>query len=314
MIYIYNLVHHYKLLIKVMEASDDIVLGMDIGGSHITLALVNMNLQTIIEYTYYRSYLNTRAKLEPIIDTWVNAINSVFAKENVEYKRVGMAMPGPFNYEEGVSLIKDNKKYDALYGHNIKQILAERLNIATSQIRMFNDAACFLQGEVFAGIAKNYTKAIGITLGTGLGTAILSDGVARDANLWNSDFKEAKAEDYISSRWFAKRYFELSGINLLDVRSLNEIAAESPVARAVFKEFSENLTLFIKQFIEAEQPEVVVLGGNITKAAAWYMPAVTRALKRYGIDIPVHISDLKENAALLGAAGCWKNNGKIVAV
>jgi glucokinase len=297
-----------------MEASEGIVLGIDIGGSHITLALVNMYTQSIIEHSYYRAYLNTRAKLEPIMDIWVNAINSVFDKEPIEYRRIGMAMPGPFDYATGVSHLKDNKKYDALYGCNIKEILAQRLNIGTNQIRMFNDAACFLQGEVFAGVAKNYSKAIGITLGTGLGTAVLSNGVARDANLWNSDFKEAKAEDYISSRWFAKRYFELSGINLLDVRALNEIAAESPVARAVFKEFSENLTLFIKQFIEAEQPEVVVLGGNITKAAAWYMPAVSRALKRYGIDIPVHISDLKENAALLGAAGCWQNNGKILSV
>lgn len=297
-----------------MEASEGIVLGIDIGGSHITLALVNMNTQSIIEHSYYRTYLNSRAKLEPIIDIWTNAINNVFAKEQVEYKRIGMAMPGPFDYEAGISYIKDNKKYDALYGQNIKNILAQRLKIDTSQIRMFNDAACFLQGEVFAGAAKNYSKAIGITLGTGLGTAILSNGVARDANLWSSDFKDAKAEDYISSRWFAKRYFELSGINLLDVRALSDIAAESPVARAVFKEFSENLTLFIKQFIEAEQPEVVVLGGNITKAAAWYMPAVSRTLKRYGIDIPVHISDLKENAALLGAASCWQNNSKILAV
>lgn len=297
-----------------MEASEGIVLGIDIGGSHITLALVNMDTQSIIEHSYYREYLNSRAKLEPIIDIWVNAINNVFSKEHVENRRIGMAMPGPFDYETGISYIKDNKKYDALYGHNIKEILAQRLNISTNQIRMFNDAACFLQGEVFAGVAKNYSKAIGITLGTGLGTATLSDGIARDANLWNSDFKEGKAEDYISSRWFAKRYFELSGINLLDVRALSDIAAESPVARVVFKEFSENLTLFIRQFIEAEQPQVVVLGGNITKAAAWYMPAVSRALKRYGIDIPVHISNLKENAALLGAAGRWQNNGKILSV
>jgi len=291
-----------------MEATEDIVLGIDIGGSHITVALVNMGTQSIMEHTYYRAYLNTRADLEHIIDIWVNAINHTFAKENISNKRIGMAMPGPFDYANGVSYIRDNKKYDALYGHNIKELLAQRLNIDVEQIRMFNDAACFLQGEVFAGVAKNYNKAIGLTLGTGLGTAVLSNGVAHDANLWNSEFKNGKAEDYISSRWFAKRYFELSGINLLDVRALNEIAAESPVARAVFKEFSENLTLFIKNFIEAETPEVVVLGGNITKAAAWYMPAVNRNLKRYGIEIPVHISDLKENAALLGAAGCWQNN------
>lgn len=291
-----------------MKVSDDLVLGIDIGGSHITLALVDMVSKSIIEHTYHRAYLNSRDKCEPILDAWVNTINKAYATGHSDVKRLGVAMPGPFDYENGISYIKDNKKYDALYGLNVKELLAQRLNIGIDQIRMVNDAACFLQGEVFAGAAKNYTKAIGITLGTGLGTAVLSDGVAHDANLWCSEFKDGKAEDYISSRWFAKRYFEMSGINLLDVRALNEVAEESPVARAVFKEFSENLTLFIKQFIEAEQPEVVVIGGNITKASGWYMPAVTRALKRHGIDIPVHISNLKENAALLGAASAWQND------
>jgi glucokinase len=43
--------------------------------------------------------------------------------------RIGISMPGPFDYENGICLIKGQNKYEALYGLYIKGLLADKLGI-----------------------------------------------------------------------------------------------------------------------------------------------------------------------------------------
>ena len=125
--------------------------------------------------------------------------------------KIGIAMPGPFDYENGISYIKDQNKYEALYGLNIKEQLAKKLEISISDISILNDAACFLQGEVFGGAGQGFKRVMGLTLGTGFGSARSVDGKTDDADLWCSPYREGIAEDYLSTRWFLKQYKEISG-------------------------------------------------------------------------------------------------------
>jgi glucokinase len=291
-----------------MNITDDIVLGIDVGGSHITLALVDLPNKKIISHSVFRAHINSWGTVDKIIDSWVSAVDKVREKSGVNINRVGFAMPGPFDYENGISYIRGNKKFDSLYGLNIKNLMAEKLGLQPENIRMLNDAAGFLQGEVFSGAAQNYTRAIGITLGTGLGSAVCVNGVAHDADLWNSPLKNSIAEEYISTRWFVKRYFELTRINILDVKALYSIVNESAMAKAVFREFSENLALFLKGFVADANPEVIIIGGNITKASPLFLPGLIKNLSQSNIGIPVRITQLGENAAILGAASCWQND------
>jgi len=85
---------------------------------------------------------------------------------------------------------------------------------------MKNDAGCFLQGEALGGAAKGFNDAIGLTIGTGIGTARFHKNVAEDADLWHASFRDGMTEDYISSRWFVKRYFEVSGNSVNNVKEL----------------------------------------------------------------------------------------------
>ncbi len=73
-------------------------------------------------------------------------------------------MPGPVDYERGICYIKDQGKYDQLYGLNIKDLLAARLGIPPDHIRMMNDALCFLKGEIAGGAIKGCKSALGLTL------------------------------------------------------------------------------------------------------------------------------------------------------
>ncbi|QIL42254.1 ROK family protein [Pedobacter sp. HDW13] len=283
------------------------VLGVDIGGSHITAAVMDMESRLILEDSYTRCRIDAHGKPATIINNWKAAIDLAYGKAGLEIDKIGIAMPGPFDYENGISHIAGNDKYEAFYGLNVKEMLAGALGIEAGNILMKNDAACFLAGEMFAGAVKDYANVIGITLGTGLGSAVAAYGNTRDANLWCSSFQDGIAEDYLSTRWFLKRYYQLTGVNIIDVKSLTELYDESETIRTIFDEFSQHLAAFLMLFLQDTEADVIVLGGNISNAWPRFLPNVLKAFKANSIEVPLRISELKERAAIAGAASCWEN-------
>ena len=282
-----------------------VVLGVDIGGSHITAALVDLTTGTLIPGSRQRIHVNSDAPAGVILDNWCNVINAAFSTVNVSEKIIGIAMPGPFDYKEGISLIQDQDKFKTLYQVNIKAELASRLNISQDCIRFINDAAGFLQGEVFGGAAVGYDRAIGLTLGTGLGAAFCENGSAEDAALWNTVFKDGIAEDYLSTRWFVERYFELSGKRIEGVKELNLSACQEQPVQQIFEEFGNNLAQFIIELLEKKPVDVIVLGGNISNAQLCFMSYLMKKLDAASVDTEIKIAELKEDASLIGAASCW---------
>jgi glucokinase len=176
------------------------------------------------------------------------------------------------------------------------------------QIRFINDAECFLRGEAFCGAAKYFNSALGLTLGTGLGTAWYRDGVAEDAALWDSSFKDGIAEDYLGSAWFINRYKELTGIKIKNVKELVLITDADPEAKYVFNEFGENLADFLGPFINKNKPQALVIGGNIAKAYDLFYPSLDSGFKKQSINISLLTAKLGEEAALIGAASCWSTS------
>lgn len=279
-----------------------ITLGADIGGSHITVALIDLEEKTEIQGTWSRSRIQSEGAAEAIINAWAEAFENSAKGYDLKSLTINIAIPGPMDYENGICLIKDQGKYKTLYGLNIKDLLANRLGVPSTNIHFMNDAACFLKGEVFSGSLEGYDRAIGLTLGTGLGTAYLVDSHVDDADLWNMPFLNGIAEDYISTRWFVSRYGELSGTAIKDVKDLIDNHKESPHFKTIFAEFSFNLASFIHQFILQKEPLAAVLGGNIANAEVYFLADTRKHLKEnLGYSFPVEKSLLGEKSALLGA-------------
>jgi len=283
---------------------DSVVLGVDIGGSHLTAALVMENFEFVVG-SNTRIRVNSSGSAEEILNTWSTAINEIFKKYDVTEKRIGIALPGPFDYENGISLIKDLDKYEALYKLNVKELLGQQLNILPSKIRMMNDAACFLRGEVYHGAAKGYQHVIGITLGTGTGTAIHHQGVTEDANLGPSPFMDSIADEFFSTRWFVRQYTERSGKTIHDVKSLSKLYAEDDSVKEIFSAFVKNFSIFLESFVKREKPELIVMGGNISQCADLFLPELRHALQSAGVTIPIVLAQLGEHAAILGAASLF---------
>ena len=276
------------------------VLGVDIGGTLITAALVDIEKKELLRGSKKRLGVNSHGSADSILKTWVGTLKHVIAQSKKPVDHIGFAMPGPFDYENGISFIKDMHKYEALYGMDIRQHLSDELKMKASHICFRNDAEAFLAGEVFCGAAMGYDKAVGITLGTGLGSATSCDGSTRDVNLGSSLFLDGIAEDYISSRWFIQRYNEVTGRKAKDVEQLAKAAETDADVKSIFKEFTANLSAFLQKFIEDESPAVVIIGGGMAGASGIFLGDLRKSLK--GNIAQIKISELGEDASMIGAA------------
>jgi glucokinase len=281
---------------------NNIVLGIDIGGSHITAALVDLDTRKVLEGTGQRRSVDSTGTSEEILNSWCAVINDVFTLSGISEKRIGIAMPGPFDYESGISLIQDQEKFRALYMLNLKHELCSRLHLQHEDVRFINDAAAFLQGEVFAGVAVDCNHVLGLTLGTGLGSALCEHLHAEDADLWNSPLKGKIAEDFLSTNWFLERYFQLTGLRVKGVKELTEAREYPAVVLEIFKEFGNNLAEFLFPVVENHSIKVVVLGGNISNAQVFFMPHLRQRFSALKPGVTIKLAQLKENASLIGAA------------
>ena len=198
--------------------------------------------------------------------------------------------------------MKNQDKFDHLFGINVKDKLARLLKIKTEDISIANDAACFLQGEIFHGAASDKDRVMGLTLGTGLGAARAFHMTAEDADLWCSPFKDGIAEDYLSSRWFVKRFFEYSGRKMENVKEIVQLKDAEVYIKPLFKEFGYNLATFIKPLMLAENRNVLILGGSIANAFDLFIGELQKILTTENIQVQVRRSVLGESAAMMGAA------------
>lgn len=286
--------------------NNKIVVGCDIGGSHISTALVDLENKSLIADTFKRQTVNSHEATAAIIDSWSSCIKASLKKGNLGNVMIGIAIPGPFDYEKGVSLMKNQDKYEALFEVNVKVLLAERLAIEPEKITFLNDAACFLQGEMFAGAGVTFKRAVGLTLGTGLGSALFLNGHAEDGDLWCAKFKEGIAEDYLSGRWLKDTYSKRTGRHVESVKVLCDLAETETDAKNILCEFGFTLAEFIAEHLSDRKPEGLILGGNIAKGYRHFLSHAQKGLQQKGIFLPIEIAQLGEMAAIYGAAGALK--------
>ncbi|MET3034841.1 ROK family protein [Chryseobacterium sp. NRRL B-14859] len=275
------------------------IIGIDIGGSHITLAQVNPEKREILASTYVREHVDSFESCETIFSAWISAIEKAAHDLNREELLIGIAMPGPFDYENGISLMQQGKFID-IYQVNIKDELAKRLSVSSDQIHFVNDAAAFMEGEVFGGCVQDYNRIFGVTLGTGLGTTFYDGTTATDEDLWDSPFKESICEDYLATRWFVNRYAELTGDQISGTKDLLEKSEE--IQNQIFNEYADSFAGFIVQYVSNYEPEVLVIGGNIAKAYPYFEKRFIHNLVKNNCNLAIRISAIFEDAAILGAA------------
>jgi glucokinase len=276
-----------------------------VGGSHISAAVCrrqSYGLGTVV-----------RANLpeEQTSDAFIDVLQSLGLKamEGAAVEGAEFAMPGPFDYEKGISWMKHKMPY--LYGVNVSEALAARFGWKPVQVRFLNDAAAYLLGEVGAGAAQGVKRVVCFTLGTGVGSGFAVDGrvvtegkgVPPGGEIWNVPYEGGIVEDKISTRALKQAYATRKGEDR-EVASIAHYAiGGDPDAVAVFQEFGKTLGTAIKRLLSDFAPDVVVLGGGISRSAPLFLDAAKSELA--GTQIEVRIAELGDNAPLAGAGVAW---------
>jgi glucokinase len=278
-----------------------VVGALDIGGTHVAAGRVRLASATVEPHARLRlGFTGGTTLLERILE----AARSIATAET---RHFGVAVPGPFDYDEGVCLVAH--KLPGLFGINLRRELAQAAGLTDHAVSFLNDAEAFLLGEWWAGAARGHARALGVTLGTGLGSAFLEDGrfvrvgprVPADGDLYTLAFHGRPVEQTISRGALLARY-EADVDGRLDVEQIADRArAGEERARCLFEEIAADLAEFLTAPLEAFGPTCLVVGGSIARAWGLLEPVLVRRLARYhrlAVARAVNIDD----APLLGAA------------
>lgn len=267
-----------------MQSNQDhaeIILALDIGGTFIKSALFSGGklLRKLPQVPTCSA-----GTLEDIEKSVRRAI-----RQAETFDRVAVSIPGPFDYSTGIFRMKH--KFAAVNGCSFRE-----LSGGTDAV-FLHDANAFLLGELTCGAARGFSRAGGVTLGTGLGAAFAVDGKpltslagspAENVSLWNKPFRGGIAEDAVSARALLAKY---------PAQNVKEIALRAKegdrTAQEVWLGYGSALFELLTGWSRKLAPEVIVVGGQIARDLELFGP-VPPAL-------PVRRSLLGEDAALYGA-------------
>jgi glucokinase len=274
---------------------------LDIGGTHVTAARVDPGAEAVAAGSRRRFPLDPDGAREELVGGLLEAAASVAGPSTRGW---GIAAPGPFDYERGVFRIRGLGKFEALFGVDLHAELFASLGLADdTPVRFLNDADAFLLGEAWAGAARGHPRVVGLTLGTGLGSAFLADGrlVHDGAGVFPGgrahvvDFRGRPVEETISRRGLLGAH-RAEGT---DVKELAERARDGDApARSAFTAFAAALAEFLEPWLAAFEPTCVVVGGSIARAWDLLGPPLEAALAPVVVSRAAHLDD----APLLGAA------------
>jgi glucokinase len=225
---------------------------------------------------------------------------------------VGVGLPGPMDAAARISRVAIN-----LVGwENVP--LAEWLEPQLDRrVTLANDANCALMGEAWHGAARGHRDVVLLTLGTGVGGAVLLNGAlftgrggaAGELGLIGLDPDGPPCNS--GNRGSLEQHCSIAGLARLDPRDPRELsrlaAAGDPGAQAVWQAYGRLLGIGLSSLLYVLTPELVLLGGGLSAAAEHFLPALwaevaERVRPENREDLVIRRCALGNGAGSLGAA------------
>ena len=286
---------------------------LDIGGTSVKSGIVQSN-GTLYARSYRHDPVDSGGTAAAILESFAQALKNalVFAEAaQLDLGGIGIAICGPFDYENGISKIRDLDKYESLYDVNVKAQLQDILGLPRDFPMLFDvDAWSFGRGEVWVGAGRPYRRVIAFTMGTGVGSAfavdqeIVSEGPGVPWLGWISGqkYRDGIVNDYISRTFMMQRYQALTG-DSIDIEEMAQRARQGDgTATQVFEEIGAELGQFLrKHHVQAFAAECILFGGQISKSYNLFIGPFKQALADVGcLKAILPAADI-EHSALIGA-------------
>ncbi len=281
-----------------------IYLMLDVGGTNIKAAVLSED-GGLWENGIISFDAKSKGSREEIFQNFAGILDALVEKlpeKEIQIEGIGMAFPGPFDYEQGISLMRGLDKYDAIYGISIAKELRSyfpavrhgALLSAAERFLFLHDVEAFAVGESYYGSGRDCAKVMYLCMGTGAGSAFTRDRkilkgedgtVPANGWIFETPFLESTIDDHLSVRGLAA----LSKRAFGEAKSGKELyrlcEKQDQTALAVYREFGSWLKAAMLPFLHTFEPDGFVLGGQLSKSFCYYGEAFQEACEKSGVEI-----------------------------
>ena len=269
-----------------------LLVGVDLGGTNVRAGLVQNGKIAAL----HTRAISSRAKQEAVVDEVCEIIAAVLRPG---VRGIGIGAPSLVN--KGVVYSANN--IPSWHAVPLKKILERRFRMP---VFVNNDANCFALGELHFGIGRGYQNLVGLIVGTGLGAGVVINGKLYSGSNGGAGeigaiaYKEKDFEHYCSGRFF-QREFGLDGATLAQRAKGGDRKAQAMLAA-----FGDNFANVIMALLYAYDPEIIVLGGSISKAYPYFEKRMRKKMGAFhfqnSLKKVVIAQTQKPNIAILAAA------------
>ncbi|MDP2736342.1 MAG: ROK family protein, partial [bacterium] len=255
------------------KVNKNYTIGVDIGGTKMSAVLFD-GQNVVADYTLATPkddlehfMIMLKALIEPLEDK-AKANGAVIAG-------IGVGIAGMLDLKE--NKIVEAPNLPLLNGVKLPENLATKLNI--EQIKIDNDAHCFLRAEMKFGAGKNKANVFGITVGTGIGGA-----------WWRSNEIYQGAHDSATEvGWLTVDFKE--GMRLEE--AYHKLMQDSPAALAEeayhgdvlaeksYDEFGHYLGISLANVVNMIDPELIIVGGGVVESSDLFLSRTKKIMRQY---------------------------------
>lgn len=251
-------------------------IGIDLGGSHIAIGVVDNNGR-ILEKVEKRLRGIEKKTIQNTIEEYITENITTLTKK-YRVTEIGIAIPGTVTEDEVVKSVNLGLK-----NYKIIEELKKRIDLP---IKIKNDAKCAAIAENTYGCLKQYNRSVFLTLGTGIGGAVIlnnklldtgklpgceighmvieKDGILCECGRKGCFEKYASMKTLKNNLRQALGYDEkVSGKELFEImRSNNPENQDYEVVEKMIQNYIESLAIGIANLINIFEPEAIGIGGS----------------------------------------------------
>lgn len=295
-------------------------IGVDVGGSHIGLGLVNKDGKLILKAE--KDYDKIQEDMSNIVlETIIELINKIIDNNDVkkeEIESIGIAFPGTVS--ETAVIKAENLGIDDF---EVVKKLKKHFDVP---IHLENDAKCAAIAEKEFGSLKNYEDAIFLIIGTGVGGAVYLNGkllrpkrysgfevghtVINKDGIKCSCGRRGCFEVYSSMRRLKEKIskeFNLNTIDGIKIREFIEENKDNKKLNEILDEYTQNLEIGIANLINIFEPQAISIGGSFghyDMLLKRLQDKINEKTELYNKEQTpkIVIAELKNDAGMIGAA------------
>lgn len=323
--------------------NDKKLIGVDLGGTTIKFAILNQDGEIQQKWSQETNVLDEGSHIIPDIIESINHHLDLYQMKPEDFSGIGMGTPGGVNREDGSVSGAFNLNWD-----EDKKVYPVRDITEGTKIQTFveNDANVAALGERWKGAGENADDVVFVTLGTGVGGGIVTNGklvvgtaggageighVTVDPHGYNCNCGKVGCLETITSatgivrvaRDMAEEYSgdsqlkaKLDNGDDISAKDVYDLAKENdPLALKVVDRVSMYLGLALGNVANTLNPEYIVIGGGVSAAGEFLLDKVNNYFIEYTFPLVRETTKLKlatlgNGAGVIGAASLVNDKGE----